>query len=166
MGFFFIFTIVNCLFKSGSTHTLGHLLAGASQTSLFFVLNFKIRSLSNHSFKILNCFSIFKMCLWSSAAVGDGITAPQKVLFPAEKICLKWQKTHRVGAGLQNLGNTCFLNSALQCLTYTPPLANYMLSHEHSKTCEYILTFVTLSLKMWTIFYDSKYGRLLKNMVY
>nr|XP_034988115.1 ubiquitin carboxyl-terminal hydrolase 42 isoform X2 [Zootoca vivipara] len=69
------------------------------------------------------------------SAVGDGITAPQKVLFPAEKICLKWQKTHRVGAGLQNLGNTCFLNSALQCLTYTPPLANYMLSHEHSKTC-------------------------------
>ncbi|KAH0631939.1 hypothetical protein JD844_019849 [Phrynosoma platyrhinos] len=66
---------------------------------------------------------------------GDGIAAPQKVLFPAEKISLKWQKMHRVGAGLQNLGNTCFLNSALQCLTYTPPLANYMLSHEHSKTC-------------------------------
>ncbi|KAJ7305864.1 hypothetical protein JRQ81_010230 [Phrynocephalus forsythii] len=68
-------------------------------------------------------------------ATGDGIAAPQKVLFPAEKISLKWQKMHRVGAGLQNLGNTCFLNSALQCLTYTPPLANYMLSHEHSKTC-------------------------------
>ncbi|XP_032087095.1 ubiquitin carboxyl-terminal hydrolase 42 isoform X2 [Thamnophis elegans] len=67
--------------------------------------------------------------------IGDGIAAPQKVLFPAEKICLKWQKMHRVGAGLQNLGNTCFLNSALQCLTYTPPLANYMLSYEHSKTC-------------------------------
>ncbi|XP_062998993.1 ubiquitin carboxyl-terminal hydrolase 42 isoform X2 [Elgaria multicarinata webbii] len=69
------------------------------------------------------------------SATGDGIAAPQKVLFPSEKICLKWQKMHRVGAGLQNLGNTCFLNSALQCLTYTPPLANYMLSHEHSKTC-------------------------------
>ncbi|KAJ6659772.1 hypothetical protein lerEdw1_018488 [Lerista edwardsae] len=68
-------------------------------------------------------------------SIGDGIAAPQKVLFPAEKIYLKWQKMHRVGAGLQNLGNTCFLNSALQCLTYTPPLANYMLSHEHSKTC-------------------------------
>nr|XP_003227691.2 PREDICTED: ubiquitin carboxyl-terminal hydrolase 42 [Anolis carolinensis] len=68
-------------------------------------------------------------------SIGDGIAAPQKVLFPADKISLKWQKMHRVGAGLQNLGNTCFLNSALQCLTYTPPLANYMLSHEHSKTC-------------------------------
>ncbi|KAL8175508.1 UNVERIFIED_CONTAM: Ubiquitin carboxyl-terminal hydrolase 42 [Gekko kuhli] len=68
-------------------------------------------------------------------SLGDGIAPPQKILFPAEKVCLKWQKTHKVGAGLQNLGNTCFVNSALQCLTYTPPLANYMLSLEHSKNC-------------------------------
>ncbi|KAI1895979.1 hypothetical protein AGOR_G00090090 [Albula goreensis] len=66
---------------------------------------------------------------------GDGIAVPQKVLFPAERLNLKWNQVHRVGAGLQNLGNTCFLNSALQCLTYTPPLANYLLSREHSKTC-------------------------------
>ncbi|KAJ1097223.1 hypothetical protein NDU88_002348 [Pleurodeles waltl] len=66
---------------------------------------------------------------------GDGISPPQKILFPSEKICLKWQQIHRVGAGLQNLGNTCFVNSALQCLTYTPPLANYMLSHEHTNIC-------------------------------
>ncbi|GCB69931.1 hypothetical protein scyTo_0005569 [Scyliorhinus torazame] len=66
---------------------------------------------------------------------GDGIAPPQKILFPAEKISLKWQQMHKIGAGLQNLGNTCFLNSALQCLTYTPPLANYMLSREHSRTC-------------------------------
>ncbi|EHB07899.1 Ubiquitin carboxyl-terminal hydrolase 42, partial [Heterocephalus glaber] len=68
-------------------------------------------------------------------ALGDGIAPPQEILFPSEKIYLKWQKTQRVGAGLQNLGNTCFANAALQCLTYTPPLANYMLSHEHSRTC-------------------------------
>ncbi|XP_069762121.1 ubiquitin carboxyl-terminal hydrolase 42 [Narcine bancroftii] len=66
---------------------------------------------------------------------GDGIAPPQKILFPAEKVFLKWQQIHKIGAGLQNLGNTCFLNSALQCLTYTPPLANYMLSREHSRTC-------------------------------
>ncbi|KAM9296608.1 ubiquitin carboxyl-terminal hydrolase 36 [Gastrophryne carolinensis] len=66
----------------------------------------------------------------------DGIPHPQKVLFPLEKLTMKWERVSRVGAGLQNLGNTCFLNSTVQCLTYTPPLANYLLSKEHSRHCQ------------------------------
>ncbi|KAM6905228.1 ubiquitin carboxyl-terminal hydrolase 36 isoform 1-T1 [Xenentodon cancila] len=65
----------------------------------------------------------------------DGIPAPQKMLFPGNKLTLKWERMYRVGAGLHNLGNTCFLNSTVQCLTYTPPLANYLLSKEHSRAC-------------------------------
>ncbi|XP_074552467.1 ubiquitin carboxyl-terminal hydrolase 36 [Halichoeres trimaculatus] len=65
----------------------------------------------------------------------DGIPAPQKMLFQGNKLTLKWERVYRVGAGLHNLGNTCFLNSTVQCLTYTPPLANYLLSKEHSRAC-------------------------------
>ncbi|XP_038228069.1 ubiquitin carboxyl-terminal hydrolase 36 isoform X3 [Dermochelys coriacea] len=66
---------------------------------------------------------------------GDGVPAPQKVLFPMERLSMKWERVYRVGAGLHNLGNTCFLNATVQCLTYTPPLANYLLSKEHSRSC-------------------------------
>ncbi|XP_016398900.1 ubiquitin carboxyl-terminal hydrolase 36 [Sinocyclocheilus rhinocerous] len=70
-----------------------------------------------------------------SVGQSDGIPAPQKMLFLGNKLSMKWERVYRVGAGLHNLGNTCFLNSTVQCLTYTPPLANYLLSKEHSRSC-------------------------------
>ncbi|CAL0307069.1 unnamed protein product [Lupinus luteus] len=41
----------------------------------------------------------------------------------------------KIGAGLRNLGNTCFLNSVIQCLTYTEPLAAYLQSGKHKTSC-------------------------------
>ncbi|KAG6553280.1 hypothetical protein Mapa_005014 [Marchantia paleacea] len=48
---------------------------------------------------------------------------------------LQWPTAQKIGAGLSNLGNTCFLNSVLQCLTYTPPLAGYLQSGQHKLSC-------------------------------
>ncbi|NXR67176.1 UBP42 hydrolase, partial [Rhadina sibilatrix] len=67
--------------------------------------------------------------------LGKGMTPPQEILFPPEKICMDWRQKRRPGAGLYNLGSTCYLNVVLQCLTYTPPLANYLLSRQHSRFC-------------------------------
>ncbi|GAN08057.1 ubiquitin carboxyl-terminal hydrolase 4-like [Mucor ambiguus] len=41
---------------------------------------------------------------------------------------------HTLGLhGLQNLGNTCYMNSALQCLSNTPQLTRYFLSGEYRR---------------------------------
>lgn len=66
----------------------------------------------------------------------NGFRLPAKVLFSKEKVQLAWPQPRPIGPGLDNLGNTCFLNSVLQCLTYTPPLANFLLSNQHSNSCK------------------------------
>ncbi|KAK1327380.1 hypothetical protein QTO34_014985 [Cnephaeus nilssonii] len=94
-----------------------------------------------------------------SAGFGDGAAevhcgprGPQEPPLPRESGCAprgplapadtpppsgSWSpgRPHAVGAGLQNLGNTCYANAALQCLSYTPPLARYLLSGRHSGAC-------------------------------
>uniref|UniRef100_A0A8C6ZC95 Ubiquitin carboxyl-terminal hydrolase n=1 Tax=Nothoprocta perdicaria TaxID=30464 RepID=A0A8C6ZC95_NOTPE len=73
----------------------------------------------------------------STGGGGDGVPAPQQVLFPRERLRLRWERARRAAAGLHNLGNSCFLNATLQCLTHTAPLANYLLSREHGRACQH-----------------------------
>ncbi|RLN90824.1 hypothetical protein BBJ28_00012508 [Nothophytophthora sp. Chile5] len=52
-----------------------------------------------------------------------------KELVAAETVerLLDWQRSKKIGPGFANLGNTCYLNSVLQCLSYTPSFAQFLL---------------------------------------
>ncbi|KAI9029651.1 hypothetical protein CLU79DRAFT_473510 [Phycomyces nitens] len=66
-------------------------------------------------------------------AINTKVTGP---LFDRKKLEPTWKINRRIGPGLLNGMNTCFLNSVLQCLTYTPPLAQYLLTKSHRSTCK------------------------------
>jgi len=65
------------------------------------------------------------------AHASKGVAGPsdQKSLYTGP-IDTTWPEKSGVGRGFNNNGNTCFLNSALQCLLHTAPLVRILLTHK------------------------------------
>ncbi|KAJ8681566.1 hypothetical protein QAD02_017358 [Eretmocerus hayati] len=62
---------------------------------------------------------------------------PAVTLYSADQVNLGWNKNFPVGAGMYNVGNTCYLNSTLQALFHVPALVNWLLSDPHHEAkCE------------------------------
>jgi Ubiquitin carboxyl-terminal hydrolase len=66
----------------------------------------------------------------------NGFERAAKQLFDPSRLQLTWKNIQPVGLGIQNLGNTCFLSSTLQALTYVPAFAQYLLSEQHGRSCK------------------------------
>jgi ubiquitin carboxyl-terminal hydrolase 36/42 len=71
----------------------------------------------------------------SSVSAAGSVATKEPQILDLTSIPKTWKDSHPVAPGLGNLGNTCFLNSSLQCLAHTPPLTEYLLSGHHGRNC-------------------------------
>ena len=51
--------------------------------------------------------------------------------------------------GLMNLGNTCYFNTALQCLLHCPPLSNKFILAEYTGDCDFTTEYSNVVRRMW-----------------
>lgn len=89
--------------------------------------------------KVLHRAKLSKASKQAESGRVNGVVAkPSQILFPYECFVelFNWSKLELYPCGLVNCGNSCYANVVLQCLTYTRPLAAYLLQGYHSEHCK------------------------------
>ncbi|KAH9833725.1 cysteine proteinase [Rhodofomes roseus] len=66
-----------------------------------------------------------------------------------------WPDGASIGTGLHNTGNTCFLNSALQCLLHTTPLLHVLIRHGDSDPCRVPKGAFCMACNLRTVMFES-----------
>ncbi|XP_065160170.1 ubiquitin carboxyl-terminal hydrolase 36 [Atheta coriaria] len=68
----------------------------------------------------------------------ETLPAAKHVLYPHDAVQLGWNNSDwAVGAGMVNMGNTCYLNSTIQALFHVPALVNWLVSDKQKiSDCE------------------------------
>uniref|UniRef100_A0A8C6L5D6 Ubiquitin carboxyl-terminal hydrolase n=1 Tax=Nothobranchius furzeri TaxID=105023 RepID=A0A8C6L5D6_NOTFU len=74
-----------------------------------------------------------EVCPSSSTVRNKDMSWPEEMSFIANSSKMDRHKvpTEKGATGLSNLGNTCFMNSSIQCVSNTKPLSDYFLSGKH-----------------------------------
>ncbi|KAG6878569.1 hypothetical protein C0993_003024 [Termitomyces sp. T159_Od127] len=92
----------------------------------------------------------------ATPATGSGASTKGKSLYSGG-IDVSWPDGLNRGTGLHNNGNTCFLNSALQCLLHTPPLLRALAAHKE-ESCKMASKGFCMSCSMKRVMIEAHRG--------
>ncbi|XP_051188165.1 ubiquitin carboxyl-terminal hydrolase 17 isoform X3 [Lolium perenne] len=116
--------------KASSSHAGAHFAAGNPSKKADNLIETSVRSES--SVMVPNNLSMAKSLITQQTAPIFVSTSESYELFVK---LYNFEKVELHPFGLCNLGNSCYANVVIQCLTFTRPLTAYLLEGLHSKNC-------------------------------